>query len=258
MRAPRSVQHGARDAQLLAPVGPALSLTDTIVARLIEEIGSGRRAPGDRLPTEQEMMASMGVSRTVVREAISALKAQGFVTTRQGSGAFVATTSAKRGFYIDPAGLGSLDKVLQVLELRLAVEVEAAGLASMRSTRTELRALAKRLDDIDAAIERGEAAIAEDFAFHTQIARLTGNAQFVDFLSFLGQFVIPRQVVRIEGMTPDRQSAYLRVLQIEHKEIFAAVDRHDRNSAQHAMRTHLTRSIERYRRLLRTQPTPSV
>ena len=62
--------------------------------RIAGEIRSGRLAPGARLPTEQELMGAMGVSRTVVREAVAALRAEGLVTTRQGSGAFVAAEPA--------------------------------------------------------------------------------------------------------------------------------------------------------------------
>jgi len=115
---------------ILAPLDPPKNRTAEVVDRLAAEIGSGRLGPGARLPTEQEMMTALGVSRTVVREAVAALRAQGLVTTRQGLGAFVASDSQRRPFRIDPDGLKSLEAVIDLMELRLAVEVETAGLAA--------------------------------------------------------------------------------------------------------------------------------
>src|SRR5690349_24856549 len=107
---------------LLRPLRPQRNLTEEAVARLTEEIRKGRLAPGARLPTEQALMKAMGVSRTVVREAVAALRADGLVTTRQGAGAFVADAS-RLPFRIDPDGLSSIGDVLEVMELRLAGEV---------------------------------------------------------------------------------------------------------------------------------------
>ena len=72
------------------------TLAHALVERLSAEILSGRLAPGARLPTEQDLIATTGVSRTVVREAIAALRAEGLVLTRQGAGAFVAEGSRRR------------------------------------------------------------------------------------------------------------------------------------------------------------------
>ena len=86
-----------------------------MIARLSNDITTGKLAPGARLPTEQEMMAAAGVSRTVVREAVAALRAEGLVVTRQGVGAFVAADVQRRPFRIDPDGLRSISEVLNVL-----------------------------------------------------------------------------------------------------------------------------------------------
>ena len=162
----------------MRPLRPARNLTEEVVARIAGEIRSGRLAPGARLPTEQELMAAMGVSRTVVREAVAALRAEGLVTTRQGSGAFVAADASRVPFRIDPDGLSSIGDVLDVMELRLAIEVEAAALAAERITPEQLAPIAQALRAIEAAIDRGEGAINEDFAFHRAIADAPGNPQF--------------------------------------------------------------------------------
>ncbi|MBL8672041.1 MAG: FadR family transcriptional regulator, partial [Alphaproteobacteria bacterium] len=125
---------------LLSPVAPPRNLTHAIFDRLAGEILGGRMAPGARLPTEQEMVRSMGVSRTVVREAVAALRAEGLVVTRQGIGAFVAGDVQRRPFRIDPEGLRSIDEVVEVMELRMGIEIESAGLAAERAGAAQLRA----------------------------------------------------------------------------------------------------------------------
>ncbi len=232
---------------ILAPLHPARNLTGEVVLRLQAEIASGRLAPGARLPTEHDMMMAMGVSRTVVREAVAALKAEGLVITRQGSGAFVAADMGRRGFRIDPDGLGSLDRVLEVLELRLAIEVEAAAIASRRAPAKAIRAIHNCLKAFEAAIARNENAVPEDFAFHRAIADATTNSLYSRLLAFLGLFIIPRQSIRAEGMSGTANVAYLQQIFGEHEVIYAAIASHDADAAREAMRSHLTRSAERYR-----------
>lgn len=233
--------------QLLRPLRTSRSLAAALVARITGEIESGRYAAGAKLPTEQEMAAAMGVSRTVVREAVAALKADGLVVTRQGAGAYVAN-DANRPFRIDSAQALSLGDLVNIMELRLAIEVEAAALAAERASKAQRRALGGRLDAIDAAIEKGEGAIDEDFALHRAIAAATGNAQFAGLLTFLGRHVIPRQSVRIAQQSPENQRVYLTSIQAEHRGIVEAIQNREPAAARSAMREHLERSLQRYRK----------
>jgi DNA-binding FadR family transcriptional regulator len=238
---------------LLRPLRPARNLTEEVVARIAVEIRSGRLAPGARLPTEQELTEAMGVSRTVVREAVAALRAEGLVTTRQGSGAFVAADATRVPFRIDPEGLSSITDVLEVMELRLAIEVEAAALAAERITRDGLAPIAQALRAIEAAIERGEGAVNEDFAFHRAIAQAAGNPRFGELLEYLGRHVIPRQSIRVSLATPQEKRQYLERIQKEHGRIHEAIAAGHPGEARRAMRTHLTGSLQRYRRLAERQ-----
>jgi hypothetical protein len=115
------------------PLTAPRSLTGELVARLTDDITSGKIPPGSRLPTEQELIAATGVSRTVVREAVAALRADGLVITRQGVGAFVPE-NARRPLRIDVDPLSPLRAVLDVMELRTGIEIEAAGLAADRGS----------------------------------------------------------------------------------------------------------------------------
>jgi GntR family transcriptional regulator, transcriptional repressor for pyruvate dehydrogenase complex len=130
---------------LLRPLGAPKTLSSEVVDRLAEQIMSGKLPVGAKLPSEQEMMKGMGVSRTVVREAVAALRARGLVVTRQGAGAFVDRNAGRQPYAIDPEGLGSLDSVLDILELRMAVESEAAAIASERATAPQIKAIGEAL-----------------------------------------------------------------------------------------------------------------
>jgi DNA-binding FadR family transcriptional regulator len=234
---------------LLEPLRPQRNLAGEVVKRLADAIRGGWLEPGARLPTEQELMAALGVSRTVVREAVAALRADGLITTRQGSGAYVAADVSRVPFRIDPEGLSSIEDVLEVMELRLAVEVEAAARAAERITPRRLVPIARTLRAIEAAIRKGEGAVNEDFAFHRAIAVASGNARFAEILEFLGRHVIPRQSVRLARIGPAEQQRYLTRIQSEHRRIQEAIARGVPGEARKAMREHLTRSIRRYRQL---------
>lgn len=233
---------------LLAPLKPQRNRTTEVSERIAALITSGKLQPGERLPTEAELMDAMGVSRTVVREAVAALKADGLVVTRQGAGAFVANDAARMPFRIDPDSLSSIDDVIAVMELRLAIEVEAAALAAERAGPAAVKAIDKALAAIDRAIAADDSAVAEDFAFHQAIAKATGNAHFISFLTFLGVHVIPRQRIR-SSMTSDERARYLKRFQGEHEDIAAAIRKGDSAKARNAMRQHLENSLQRYRRL---------
>jgi DNA-binding FadR family transcriptional regulator len=226
-----------------------LNLTDRAAADIAAQIRDGRLPPGARLPTEQEMMAALGVSRTVVREAVSALRAEGLVVTRQGSGAFVAEDASRVPYRIDPDSMASIADVLNVMELRLAVEVEAAALAAERATSAQVAHIMRAHAAMAAAIEREDPAANEDFLFHRAIASATANAQFPQFLEFLGRHVIPRQRIRAAIADAKEQREYLARIQREHLRIAQAIKARDPVDARKTMRAHLLNSITRYRNL---------
>jgi GntR family transcriptional regulator, transcriptional repressor for pyruvate dehydrogenase complex len=235
--------------RLLRPLETPKSLSAEVVDRLAEQIMSGKLAAGAKLPSEQEMMRGMGVSRTVVREAVSALRARGLVITRQGAGAFVDRDISRQPYVIDPDGLGSLDSVLDILELRMAVESEAAAIASERASNARIKAIREAQRVFIRAISSGERAIKEDFAFHQSIALATQNHRFVEFLEFLGRLIIPRQSIRSFEGSPESLHKYLGQIEREHEAIFHAIEARLPKKAREAMRGHLVNSRERYREL---------
>jgi DNA-binding FadR family transcriptional regulator len=231
----------------LQPLSAPRTLTAELVTRLTADIVSGKLPPGSQLPTEQEMIAATGVSRTVVREAVAALRADGLVVTRQGVGAFVAH-HVRRPFRVDFDERSPLREVLHVMELRTGVEVEAAGLAAQRASSAQLKKIAARFAAINLEIEKGGDAVDQDFAFHCEIADATGNPQFKLFLEYLGRFIIPRRPAWRQSAPPNTRRQ-LALFQEEHEEILAAIRERAVEQARAAMQRHLDNSRARYEKL---------
>jgi GntR family transcriptional regulator, transcriptional repressor for pyruvate dehydrogenase complex len=227
-------------------------LAHELVAALTRRIHGGKLGAGDRLPTEAEVMAEFGVSRTVVREALSRLQAAGWVETRHGVGTFVTARDARAAFRITPAQLATLQDVIAVLELRIGVETEAAGLAAQRRTEVQLKRMRAALADFERAVAAGQDAVEADFRFHLEVAKATQNSHFAELLATLGMKIIPRarlseRLQPAEALSAERL-AYLQRVHGEHQSIFDAIAAGDADAARAAMRTHLANSRERRRR----------
>ncbi|HVZ46004.1 MAG TPA: FadR/GntR family transcriptional regulator [Ramlibacter sp.] len=224
------------------------SLTADLVQALGDRVRDGRWPAGTKLPTEGEIMSEFGVSRTVVREAISRMQAAHVVETRHGVGTFVVGLGDSSTFRIDPGRLATLEDVIGVLELRMAVETEAAALAASRRGDANVQAMQSALQAFASAVNDGRDAVGPDYQFHLEIARATHNDRFAQLMATLGGMMIPR--ARLEPgqvLTPERL-AYLRRVNAEHENILDAIRRQDPEGARAAMRTHLANSKERRQR----------
>jgi DNA-binding FadR family transcriptional regulator len=219
-----------------------------LVERFSDRIRAGQLQPGAKLPTEAAIMEEFEVSRTVVREAISKLQAAGLVETRHGIGTFVIGPGDSPSFKITPEQFGTLQDVIAVLELRIGLETEAAGLAAQRRTMDNLAALRKALDAVIAAVEAGQDSVAADFQFHLEIARATQNSHFTELMATLGSQIIPRARLEPSADMSAERLAYMRRVNAEHESILDAIASQDAESARAAMRTHLSNSRERRRR----------
>ena len=220
--------------------------------QLVEGIGAQIQSqllkPGEKLPTESEIMQSYGVSRTVVREALSRLQAAGLVETRHGIGTFALQPRPGQGFGIDPSDIATAVDVMAVLELRISLETESAGLAAQRRSDAQLAEMRASLDAFEANVGGAGDAVSPDFRFHLAIANATGNRYFADIMSHLGATLIPRARINSSRVAHEDQPQYLRRVNREHEEIYSAIARGDAESARAAMRIHLTNSRERLRR----------
>ena len=235
----------------LAPRGlrKSRSLTVDLVELLESRIKDGTYAKGMRMPTEAEVMAEHGVSRTVVREAVSRLQQARLVVTQHGIGSFVSEALPEEpGFRIDPVDVETVVDIVNVLELRVSLETESAGLAASRRNDEQLHAMRAAIADFAACAEQGADTLEPDFRFHLAIAEATQNPHFFDLMRHLGTTVIPRARVNSPQLAMEEKGAYLDRVNREHKMIFDAIERQEPDSARAAMRVHLTNSRERLRR----------
>ncbi len=229
-------------------------LATAVVDALHREIRDGNLATGDRLPTEAQIMSRHGVSRTVVREALSQMQAAGLVDTRQGVGTFVAQVGRARQVALlpSPQQLHSLREAVARLEMRIGLEGEAAVLAAQRRTAQDLRDMRSALDAFMGAVIQGGDSVKADFDFHLALSHATHNELFAQWLDALGTEAIPRaKLDRLDALSAPQRKAYLLGVQAEHESIFAAIERHDSVAAQAAMRTHLVNGRERRERMVR-------
>jgi GntR family transcriptional regulator, transcriptional repressor for pyruvate dehydrogenase complex len=224
------------------------SLTDKVVATLIEDIERGALRSCDKIPTEAALMKQLSVSRSVIREAVSRLQAANVVETRHGVGTFVLAPADREAVRLPDANLSSLLDIMAIIEFRIDLEGAAAALAAGRRTEHHLKQIAAALGRFEAQVASGNTDVLQhDVEFHLQIARASGNRYFYDVLSQMGRAVSPRTRLAKEEIAELDQIERLRHVLSEHKAIYQAIVRQDADDARAAMRMHLSNSRERLR-----------
>jgi DNA-binding FadR family transcriptional regulator len=238
------------------------NLVGKVSEKLRQAIIAGDFSPGDKLPSEAGLTERYEVSRTVIREAIASLRADGLVEARHGVGVFVlasqpqaaragrAESGAPGASALQPVDASRISSMIEMLELRAAVEIEAAGLAAARRSPAQMEAIFERYDDLTGLIAEGKPTTAADFAFHLAIANATNNPRFREFLEMMGRAVIPRSALQ-DGRTENTAAGYLEQIQAEHRQLADAILARDEEAARDAVRTHLKGSLQRYREMIR-------
>ena len=224
------------------PITGTRTLADQVTEALTNKI-VGNEFPGSQLPSEQAMAEGFGVSRTVIREAVSRLKAEGLIDTRQGRGAFVRTDRLDVPFRIDLNSDDLLGSLLHIIELRRGLDAEIAFLAATRRKREQMAAIRRALTDIEKASKAGRDAAAEDLAFHLSIARATSNPLFLELLRFLNQFLYI--AIRVTRANEDMRVEYSEQTRVEHMAIASAIERQDPEAAATAAKTHMINAAVR-------------
>ena len=127
--------------------GARRTLSSKVVEILRREIEDGDYAVGDKLPAEPVLVERFGFSRTVIREAIAALRADGLVESRHGVGVFVlGPRQAPESLELFTQATDKISDIIEELELRIGIEVEAAGLAALRSSPAQEAEIQSRLE----------------------------------------------------------------------------------------------------------------
>jgi GntR family transcriptional regulator, transcriptional repressor for pyruvate dehydrogenase complex len=220
-------------------------LAHELVERLKERILAGRIEPGQKLPTEASLVEEFGVSRTVVREALSRLQAAGLVENFQGRGSFVLALPETGGFEIGADRVRTHRDVLDMIDFRIGIETEAAGLAAERRTDVQVKAIERALRELTRAGEQASGAVEADYEFHLRIAVASGNRFYSDLLASLGPMMIMLPRTRLEPAYTVSDATHLTRVALEHENIHLAIAHGDGHAARAAMRLHLANSRAR-------------
>ncbi|MFO1321429.1 MAG: FadR/GntR family transcriptional regulator [Burkholderiales bacterium] len=218
-------------------VGRKQRLSDRVADELRAAITQRRFAAGSRLPTEAVLSQSFGVSRAVVREAVSRLASEGLVESHQGSGRFVPEARPHAPLRLEPNLHESSSTLEELYELRRAVETEIAALAALRRTRPQMSTIRQALAAVEAATANGSDGVEEDLAFHQAIADACSNRLLRSTWSFLGQYL--RGAIRITHSNESRSPAFETAVHTEHSAIAEAIRRRDPEAARAAVLAHL-------------------
>lgn len=223
-------------------ITPGTRLSVQVADALSSEIRAARMAEGDRLPTEAALVAQFAVSRTVVREAVSRLKSLGLVESRQGSGVFVKR-AAFSPLNFDAASAVSKQAVIQMVEVRRALETEVAALAARRRSKADIKHIRQAIVALDKAVKAGGDGVKEDVSYHRAIADAAQNPFLISTLDYLRQFL--HGATRVTRANEARRADFVRQVQLEHEAIAQAITLGDVTKARQAAARHMDNAIKR-------------
>lgn len=228
--------------QVSTKLGAVEHLPSKVASYITREIAAGNLRPGEQLPSEHSLADMLGVSRNVVREAVSQLRADGIVLARQGIGAFVMEPERRSAIRLDSEALKADGSMERLFELRGILETEAAGLAAERRSIDTLHRVKQSLERM-AGEERWEkGSIDADLEFHREIARGTGNDYIYTFVCFICE-QIRRSIYIARFTNPLPELVEINVA--EHRRIYEALERGDAQAARISMREHIRGAGER-------------
>jgi GntR family transcriptional regulator, transcriptional repressor for pyruvate dehydrogenase complex len=209
-------------------------LYEQVVERLRELIDVQGLQPGDRLMSERELADRLGVSRTSVRQALTALEVMGLVEIRHGGGVFIARAADAVLPLLATELINRYEQLPAVMEVREAIETQTARLAAGRRNGHDIREMREALDAMEAAIEAGEDPTPADAGFHMAIVRAARNPLlerlWVDLAEPIGQ--TRRASLARPGRPPKSLAA--------HRLILGAIEAGDPDAAATSMREHLS------------------
>lgn len=219
------------------------TLADQVTRRLAEQLRNGVYPVNSRLPTEKAIAEEFGVSRTVVREAISRLKSEGLVETRQGSGTAVLDPKSSAAFRLARADGNPAEGVLRIIELRCGIEAQMAALAAQRRTAAGMAEIKRALKAIDRAVAAGGDGVNEDLAFHMAISHATRNPYYTDLLGMLTRAL--HDAIRVTRSNEAQRADLTEAVRAEHEAICTAILARDPDAARAAALDHMENTLSR-------------
>jgi GntR family transcriptional repressor for pyruvate dehydrogenase complex len=209
-------------------------MTEEVVTQVREMIQHGKLRPGDRLPPERELARQLGISRASLRPGLHFLAAIGVLTSRHGSGTYIASGPPA----LDSSPLNMLAALHgftteKMFEARRLVEVAVAGLAAEHATDDQLRLMAEEVTETYAALNNPQEYLVHDFGFHRAVAAASGNPILATFMEMVADILYQRRCKTIGRSRDLKESVEM------HRKIYRAIRARNANAARAAMNEHL-------------------
>jgi DNA-binding FadR family transcriptional regulator len=217
-------------------------LYQAVAEQIAQMIRSDEYGPGDRLPTERDLVRQLGVSRPVIREAMIALEIAELVEVRSGSGVYVCGRPSQAGM-TDPAAVSSEIAPFDILAARLAVEGEVAAIAAENATQDDLNEMAAAIEQMRVAAQAGRSTKPANERFHLAMAAAAKNPILLKVLHVIWA-EMPKRGPIWEKLEARRLMRPTRV--VEHDLILRAVAARDPDKARSATRAHLQAAVKDY------------
>lgn len=216
-------------------------IAEVVLEKIERKFLNAEVRAGDKLPAERELANLFGVSRNSVREALQILALKGIIEIRQGGGSYVLQSDAEfiREELSDKMDVSESHLIFEMLEVRRALEVEAASLAAGRATAEDLHNIRKSLDQMAVSIEEVEAGAQADFHFHMHIVQASHNSVLIHLMQTLMEQMEKTVYATRQHrfVNPDRYEETYN----EHKEIYLAIASGESALAKSLMETHITK-----------------
>jgi GntR family transcriptional regulator, transcriptional repressor for pyruvate dehydrogenase complex len=209
-------------------------MTEEVVTQVREMIQHGKLRPGDRLPAERELARQLGICRASLRPGLHFLAAIGVLTSRHGSGTYIASGPPA----LDSAPLNMLAALHgftteKMFEARRLVEVAVAGLAAEHATDDQLRLMAEEITETYAALDNPQEYLVHDFGFHRAVAAASGNPILATFMEMVADILYQRRCKTIGRSRDLKESVEM------HRKIYRAIRARNADAARAAMNEHL-------------------
>lgn len=224
---------------ILEPVKKT-KLYEGIITQIVGMIRSGELKPGDKLPTERQLCEQLSVSRAAIREALRVLESIGYIESRVGDGTFIRSISLDD--LIDPFSdiFAQNDNIIpNLVEVRLVLEPKIAAIATKRITEEQIKRIEAILQNMSAAIDRGEKGFSEDEQFHLELAQSTNNKALSTIYEMCRK-LLSETVKTVLQKTPGQP----RIALEDHHKILEAIKMHDETLAATRMHDHLKRNFD--------------
>lgn len=218
-------------------------LFEEIIVALEKYIKDANIKPGDKLPSENELVSLFNVSKTAVREAMSVLNANGIIETRSGSGIYLKDTFHESIVIKVTSNLMKVEELRDIFDFRRGLEVEAVRLAALRGTEEQFEKIRQAHEKLVEVNQLGGIGVEEDYQFHYEIIVASHNAMYKEvFITLSNKLKEALSISKMQSMNIPELWA---LAYEEHQQIVDALFARNPEEASLIMRTHLIRNQEK-------------